>query len=233
MASERFDVVSLSKQIDGRISPKPVEAEVVEITVGIDSPVLVSYLTAFYDQLEAIVHHQGGTLSITFEELETYIRAMIYSRVEYVNNRKPICHWRDELRVPAFLSIVLENMGKVDVADKGLLLVPKFRGEVPDVSLSWMQSISRKLKLFENHGVHFAEGYSRDTHGEYNFMTLELMNNKVMATENVAPPVYALLAGTLAIQGLSSVLSSQSFRVEYADVSHLANIVTRFAEAKS
>lgn len=230
--SERFNVKEISDQIGNRIAPKPVKTLEVEVAVSMDSPVLHSYLDAFYKELGILSRNRGGNVAFSFDDFRKYIATIVKSRVGYVNGERGVTvFYNDDIRVPAFLSNVLENLGLVSIPSRALELRPVYTGEDPGVDLRWMKDISRELKHYEDFGMHFAIGYSRDKEGEQHFMTLQMMEDKVMAMSDEANPAYALLASTLALQGLAAVLGAVNFRTEYAEVSHLQSLVIKFAEA--
>jgi len=100
---------------------------------------------------------------------------------------------------------------------------------VRDGDVTWLEGFSRKVKALSPLGVEYAEGYTRSRDGSYDFMTMALLGGEVRNISKHPHPVFALLASTLGVRGIESVLSP---RVSYGKASHFDSLIRNLAATK-
>jgi hypothetical protein len=208
---------------------------------------LAKYSEIEYQALHAKVTLSGGEVPFTMEEFKEYIRALVYSRVAWVNSLKYVVHPNEPIAVPAFLSVVLMNIGNAEEVSLGLRLVPEIKGmfhivekgegnnkekvwEVKpfniiekDLKLAnkdLMQKISNYLKAIE--GYEYGKGYLKDKSGTFDFMSMQVVDSYITHHEAQAHPVYALLASILQPHLVASALSPL---VRYGSVEFLKGLL--------
>lgn len=228
--TKQRSAMSISGDIENLVTTQPVDYVTADVRISAASSVLKKYISELYQALEAEALVRGGRMTFDNEAFIRYVATIIKSRIDYVNNKHAILRFDDKVRVPAFLSVALEQIGKVEIPEKGISLIPVYSGETELLTQEEALALSRKLAYFENHGFRFATGYSREREGEVGFMTMELIENKVMCDTNTHHPVYGVLAGFFEVTGLVKVLGAQAFRVKYTELSHVEQLVLRFVQ---
>jgi len=244
------DTAAQSKYADvttNRLSPGPFDFTTVDVYFSLASTVMKSYLDAQFAQYDQAVCQSGGRLTFTKEEFIQYCGTTVQSRIDWTNNNRPVIHPMAGYRVPAYLSLVISNIGKVEIAEKGLVLKPCFDGsncweelneegekvifedEFVPMTAQECEQMSLKLRGIERNGFTFAEGFAKDKEGAEAMMTMQVVENQVLALNQDAHPFYSVIAATFAVQGMANQLGSQAFRTKYGDLEQIANLVTGFA----
>jgi len=215
------------------ITPVPAEYEVVEVKVNLVSQVLHAYGSELYSNVEGVVMMRGGSVPFTEEELQSYLQQLVRLRVDYVNNQRVPYRPTDLIAVPAFVSVVLQNLGVVHHLELGLELRPVIdggKGAWSEEDLEVLKKVSRGIIAMGNYGLEYAKGYDRNKEGSFDFMTMSVLNDTVMGITREAHPVNALLASALALEGVEVALSP---RIVYGTMSHFAMLVRHLATLKS
>lgn len=224
---------NILSEAESMVTPQPTSYDVVKVNFSTSSCVLQSYLDAQYTQYDSAVAMSGGKLPFSKETFTRYCATIVASRINWTVGIKANVHPRSKTRVPAFLSTCLSSIGVVEIPEKGLRLVPHFVDEeVELLSESEVNQISSQLVLLESRGFTFSEGFIIDKVGSMQVMTMQVVENKVLSADTSAHPIASVIAGTFAIQGLATLLGEQTFRVQYADLSQLAQAVSRFTQPR-
>jgi len=230
----KMKLEDLTRRLDKTVVPTPVNYEQVDVSISASSPVFASYIKALYEEMESEVGLSGGRMSFTQEELVKYVSTLIATRVDYVNGTSPLFHFKEKIRVPAFLSVALEQVGKVEVPEQGLSLKPVcLISKLELMDLGQVEQMSRKLAQLERLGFRFALGYSREKSGEVSFMTMELLEDWVMSDSMDQHPIMALFASFFSVTGLVKVLGASAFRVKYCELSRAEVLVQKFARGEA
>jgi hypothetical protein len=205
----------------------PRSYDVVEVTVNLESQVLSNYTQALFENLENAVVSRGGQLTFSNEELLEYVQSLIAARIGYVTHTDITVRPMDNVCVPSYIAVLLSNIGKAVDHGLGVELVPA--SVKSPLTKDEIISFSRKLVSLSNFGFEYSDGYSRDKFGSWDFMAMTLIEDEVLRHDNVAHPVYALLAATVGLKGVESALSP---RVTYGSSNHLAQLVSAVATLK-
>lgn len=213
------------------IRPMAARYDVVEVNLHVDSPVLVVYTNELYNELVGLAEMRGGEFSVSEEDFTKYVNTIVKARVDYVRHERPLFGPTERVAIPSFLAVVLANLGIAVDVDKGIELRPSL--EIDDSSLlskDELFKISSVLKRFSSLGFEYSDGYARDRMGSWDFMAMSVIEDNVLRHDKESHPVYALMASTLAIRGIETVLSP---RIEYGSVNHLASLVRQVATVRS
>jgi len=240
------------KAAETRLSPQPRDQIVVEVSLDLTNRVLESYLVELYEYLRVEVLNQTAQkeLPFTVEDLRDYSWILIHQRVCHVVGQRVAIKAVDRFNVPAFLHLILAQLGKAEYVSRGITLIPalptfvdyerfaygdtswKFQrpgqeGVVRDVK--WMSTMSKYLQFYSKFGFEYGVGYDRDKAGSFEFMSMCVIDDHVMGHDEDVHPVYALLAAVLSLRGAESVLSP---RVDYGDMDEVRNLMRVFAAPK-
>lgn len=209
----------------------PAEYSEVDVMVNLNGKVLVTYVEELYSNLAMAVRLKGGELQFEEADLKKYVNTLIRERIRYVRGERIIVGPTERIVVPSYLSCVLSNMGKARHLDYGIELTPKLTdGDFPFFdNKSELISFSNRLKMLRGIGFEYAEGYTRDRDGSFEFMTFSLIDGVIKNISKEPHPVYALLSSTLSVRGVETVLLP---RITYGTEGHLAGLVRSLASLK-
>jgi hypothetical protein len=209
----------------------PAEFSEVNVNINLGAKVLTTYVEELYSNLAMAVRLKGGEIRFDEGTLKKYVNTLIRERVKYVRGERVIIGPTERVVVPSYLSCVLSNVGKARHLDYGVELTPK----LTDGEFEFMDdkteilTFSNGLKLLKGIGFEYAEGYTRDRDGSFEFMTFSLMDGVVKSISKDPHPVYALLSSTLSVRGIETVLLP---RISYGSENHLAGLVRTLASLK-
>jgi hypothetical protein len=216
------------------ITPAPADYEVIDVEVKLVTDVLSSYGSELFNNIQGVIDMRGGNLPFSEDELQKYLSLLVRLRVAYVNNKRVPYRPTDLIAVPAFVSVVLQNLGVVHHLELGLELRPVINGDNCETwseeDLRLMTKVSRGITALGNYGLEYAKGYDRMKEGSFDFMTMSVLKDKVMGITREAHPVYALLASVLNLTGIEIALSP---RIIYGSITHFKRLVAHLATLKS
>jgi len=232
-----------------RLRPMPRDFTTLEVSLDLTGKVLSTYIEELYVAFESELATQSAhQMLFTLQELTDYAWILVYERVAYVRgDQRPRLQFNDAISVPAFLSVVLAQLGRAEEPSLGLVLIPSLPSQItvtkdswtvktvePSVArvrdVTWFMRMSKLLTTFSKFGFEYAYGYDRAKSGSFEFMAMSVLEDHVMHHTDSTHPVYALLASVLSLRGAESALSP---RVDYGDVNEMRNLVRAFAVPKT
>jgi len=225
-------VDSLKRFSEERIVAAAVDFDAVNVVIDMGADILAVYSKELYASWDQSANIRGWCIPFTVDELLEYVRALVKIRVDYCAGRRVSIRPTDRIAVPSFLSVVLSNVGLARDIDLGIELRPVYAETSPgdrSDDVEWMEGFSRKVKALAPLGVEYAEGYTRSRDGSYDFMTMALLGGEMRNISKQPHPVYALLASTLGVRGIETVLSP---RVSYGKANHFASLIRNLAATK-
>lgn len=258
------DNALISRLVSVTEGVKPVTNQYETVLVEIsphDSYVFAKFIEASYDSMASAVAMSGGKLGFTPGSYARYLVTLVNARAEYSATGRAIVRPMDMITVPAFMNIVMNQIGKCTNDDIGLMLVPKYiphrppsydsKSEKIQVKLEnsllqtlftedeftpetfdymgreELENMSLKLRALRKFGFVMSEQpFDRSRDGDWEFMTLQVLNNAVMAMDTVATPVHAMLASVLNLKQVQSVMLP---RVNYGPVTFFSSLIEAVA----
>lgn len=222
------DVSQLKAFVEGRLVATPVSFDRTEVKIDLNAQVLTEYKRELFASWNQAVAMKGLTLGFVEKDLSDYIDMLVILRVDYVNGKRVDVKPTDGMVVPSFLSLILSNVGLARNPELGIEVYPVVIAEVK-IDPEFMWKISRCIRTLSSTGIEYAEGYTRSRDGSYDFMSMALIDDYVRNASNQAHPVYALMACTLGVRGIETVLSP---RINYGLQSHMRSLVRHLAATK-
>lgn len=226
------------------LRPRPIKFNEATVTFSVDDGVLCDYLQAEYQAIEYEFGRTFSEMKFTQDEFIQYCKTFLVSRIAWVNGFSNLLLIRPEARLicPAFLAQVLMNVGiatddhigfeirpgfkewnvekaTTKVSRNDLALIKNLTG-FDVLSDERVREISFWLGQLENYVGAF--GYLKDRTGSWDFMTMSLVQQEVLAPENTSHGVYAIMAATLGNQLVHAALS---MKVTYGDVAIFKSLV--------
>lgn len=210
------------------VAIRPVDFQQVDVAINLNEG-LLTFIEQYYDAIGQRLNQQGANVvPFTVDELRRYVITLIKSRVMWVRNERRIpIHYSERVVVPAFLNFVLSGIGRVELPDLGIELIPQFfesaqgsvvSTEVIDpqveqpVAVSQVMSkeeaiiFSNKLKPLSRLGFEFAEGYARDKTGVLDLMVLQMIEDTILSHTDKSHPAYAVAAYFLGLLQVTNLL---------------------------
>lgn len=179
---------------------KPVDYQRVDVQINLAEG-FDAFLEEYFEVVGQMLNQQGANeMPFTVEELRQYVVILIQSRVKWVRNERDfVLHYSERVAIPSLLSFMLSGIGRVELAELGIELLPKFEvdlGMTREQAKEWAIKFSNRLKPLQHSALalEFAEGYSRDKSGAFDMMVLQLIGDQVLSHTAQASPVYAVAA---------------------------------------
>jgi len=226
-----IDVKKLCEEVMVRA---PLDYSKVEVNFGVDTPVFKTFIKKYYMTLGVEADARGFDLKFSLEDLTSAIEHVLFSRITYVRGERAKEWFRPtdtSIYLPSALHVVFSNIGKAEDKDIGVYLEPKF---VPSKSFKLDFEKAKKtmaqLAVFEHWGFTFARGFLRDKKGDFEFMTMQLIETTIMRHNKEAHPVKALLASFFLKGAIESVLTP---RVTYGNYQLLERLVENLVSPRS
>jgi len=209
------------------VRPEPIDFKVVEVSMNpMSSKVFLDYSESLTLNLNASAESFGSSLRVTVDEIRSYLAALLYNRIAYVSRKGNNVIRRAAVTIPSFWVIVLENVGKVSDDTLGITLVPSMEQPLGFSTYQEIDEFSTKLRAFGRFGLSYGDQMPRDTSGSWEFMTCQAIKDRILRHDDKAHPVYALLASTVEMNSLESVITP---RVKYGYTEHFRQLVRNFA----
>lgn len=217
-----------------QVQPHATEPSVARVTCDQAEETLMSYV---HGLAQAIVETTDKELDLS--EVETrcrnYIYYLIVARIRYVNGEKlPLPATDRAWIVPAFINVVLAQIGRIDDPNLGLVLRPVLTEEQlkdQDWTVEKLTTEARWLRTrLDVANIEYANGLPKSREGNYQMMTLQVINDRVMGEDGSHPGVHALIAGFLGLKFLENVLAP---RVEYATINSVKRMLARVVDYES
>lgn len=188
------------------VAPHYVEAQTVTVNFFEEGNLIEEYCNIEYQAISYALEKSNGAVDFTKEQFLLYCKTMVYSRVAWVLNKRPLVHPTEHLIVPSFLMNIIMQIGVAQDLSLGITVQPS---TVPEdfegMEMSEMRKISMRLESLSGYEGGF--GYPRDKAGAWEFMTMSLINGDIRRHDAKAHPVYALMASVVGPKLIESVLS--------------------------
>jgi len=200
--------------------------ETVEVHLNPEnSPVFREYCLALADSLETAVALNGGNVRLDATQVTRYLTTLLDIRCKYVSGHRTLVAPRSTIYVPAFFSVILENVGMAADSSLGIELKPVFDCGDP-MDEEELHKTSSILRALTKLGLHCASQMPRDRKGSWDFMAMQLVEDVVKRHDDRSHPVYAFLSSFLAFKGLETTLFA---RVSYGHTGKFQSMVRQFA----
>lgn len=219
------------KDLVSQVQPHTTEPSVARVTCDQAEETLMSYVQGL---AQAIVESTDRELDPS--EVETrckeYIQYLIVARIRYVNGEKLPFPPTDRVWiVPAFINVVLAQIGRIDDPNLGIVLQPVLTQEQAHYEAWTAEKISREARWLRTRldvaNIEYANGLPKSRDGNHEMMTLQVINDKVMGEDGSHPGVHALIAGFLGLKFMENVLAP---RVEYATIKSVRRMLARVVD---
>lgn len=185
------------------VSPRPVRIDKLSVSFGsgVVSDFASSYSLAISSKMTKRVD-----ISISSEEMESYLNFLLKTRVDQVSGNKVDRSVR-MFAVPALFALALAHIGPCFDKEQGLDIIPVMDKSVKVISLDEAKAISMKLLLIEDFGFELVLGLPRDLKGDINFMLFHMAEGEILRHDRVAHPAYATLISFFRVNQIESLLS--------------------------
>lgn len=149
------------------------------------------------------------SLSPTFieEDFVSYIETLFAIRcTTMVESPKEYSKAIKRVKIPALIYLVMENLGRVEVKDAGLVLVPTWVGKNKKISPEEVDEFSLKMQELEDLGHEMARGLPSSSDGSVDFMMMQLIDGVIKTSMNDSHPVYALIRSFLQMASFQDLI---------------------------
>lgn len=226
------EIVKLNPQVANNLMTSGVKYIKYEtVSVDLSTPMMVDvYVKSLFDECESVIEHQGGKLRFEKNQLGQYCSALLKMRVSRIN-RAQVPQWvrnKTSFVVPAFLSVLLSNIGIARDITLGIELIPTWKDDFW-ISEDDFSLVERELRAMAKFGFEYADAMPRGTDGSWDLMTMQVVNGEVVNHDGKAHGVFALLGCFLNNQALQTVLLP---KVTYGATDRFGSLIKEFGRFK-
>lgn len=208
----------------GTAQPISVPAELVEVEVGVDD-LIGKYAKAFVNEAYRVNPLRAEQVGLTEDEVDAYCRYLLVQRVNTVHMDCPMFRKLKVLYIPSYVQYTLAMIGRVDIREKGLQLIPVAQ-DGPTITYEEAVAISEKIGSFINDLQIVQDAMPRDIHGNKDVMSCALCGGYVRSIEKVEHVSATYVAAYLGMKLRREVAFQALYRVQYDDVEFIASALT-------
>jgi hypothetical protein len=208
------------------------EIDEVEVSTNMDSAVYREYVEQFALNLSSAQEIEGVETAFTIDDMNRYLRTLVQVRVKMVSREKVDFGWKDSIAIPSFFALLLSKIGKSTDYTLGVTIVPKFDdSDFVPMEFKEVRAFSNKLfSASRRFRFELSTQLPRDLKGDWEFMSMQLMEDQIRHHSGDPAPYKAVLASVFAWKGLEVVLLP---RVIYGYTNTWLPLIRRFAHVES
>lgn len=189
-----------------------------EITVVIDGGGLSLVAEAYLTNVEKVYRGTNMVGELNAEDLHRYFKTLVWLRVQQVTTNRLEGHDVRAYAIPAFVGLLLHNIGTVHDDDYGFTLVPSMEKPEDALDVKEMLRISKAIRSLRD-AFQPVDFPLRSMRGSVEFMSKAVIGNVVMSYRAHDAQVYAYLAA-LVNQLILEEASKPFYYVTYGDLNY-------------
>jgi len=151
------------------------------------------------------------------ELMYKYFNTLLWMRVAYIKNDKTFLPYQESsqlVAVPVLVYQLIISIGRVHDSEWNIHIKPSYTTDGDDLlSVDELNRVSSLLRGLENNGLKQVIGMPLDKQGDFEFMVMNHINNRI-TSHRVSHPVYGFLAAFLKSTG-SRAVYDQVQRIHY------------------
>jgi len=215
---------SVSKLIgDEVVKPSPSHYDVIEMEISPDRFV-GDYAKAFLDQVWSVDEPLANRVNINEQELIDYIYFLIAQRVNFVNGVKSNGFKLQKLWIPAFVDLLLTEIGEVQIREFGITIKPVL-GDIDVISFDEALNTSVKLSRFSDKISMYTNQFPRTPEGDVEVMSTAFVDEYLKSFSNTISPASRFVAAYLGNQLKAKEVLRGLFRVSYEPVDYMSQVI--------
>lgn len=212
--------VSLDKLAEG-IKPIPAQREIIEVEVSTND-LIRDYGRAFVLEAKRRNPLEADRQELTEQELLDYCDFLLYQRVQQVNDQDVPWRQLKLLYIPSFVQYCLTLIGRLEIRDLGITLIPVFSGQ-PKLSLAEAKTISQKIAAFEDDLCVLQDAMPREVTGNQDVMTTVLIAGYMRSMQKVTHLAATYVSAFLNLKLKQETVFASLFRIQYDDLDYIAS----------
>jgi len=202
------------------VKPTARKHEKVEVVLNPDQ-VLGNFARVFVNEAVRRNPLTFDRVNLTVDEVESYVHFLVHRRIQCVH--QACTDWRKLkiLWIPAYVQYCLRLVGRVNLQEEGLDLMPVLADTVKVITFEQAVDISEKISAFEHDLQLVQDGMPRDSKGNVDVMSTALIAGYVCARKKVH--VAATYVCAFVGMKLKQEVAFQAlYRLQYDDLDYIA-----------
>lgn len=219
MRSDNIKSSSFEEQMQkldfGSGHPTSVETEVIDVKINPDT-MIGNFCEQWVNQSDIREPLRSEKLGLEPEELKEYIHFVLYQRILMVQGKAKQVGRLKNLYMPEFIAYVLHQIGRVDLRQYGLQLMPQM--DEPEMTFEQAMEVSSKVEAAQSWMKVTHATYPYDRTGDPDLMSTALIGSYMRSIMPVEHPVSTYLGAFLGLQLQKETVMSTLYRVQYDDI---------------
>lgn len=208
----------------GTAQPISIPMELVEVEVGVED-LIGKYAKAFVNEAMRVNPLRAEQVGLTEDEVDSYCHYLLVQRVKTVHMDCPMFRKLKVLYIPSYVQYALSMIGRVDIREKGLQLMPVVQDE-DVITYEEAVAISEKIGSLIDDLQIVQDAMPRDIHGNKDVMSCALCGGYVRSIEKVEHVSATYVAAYLGMKLREEVAFQALYRVQYDDIEFIASALT-------
>lgn len=215
----------LETQFNLNYGTQPTTSTIEEIKVKIDPNIFISdYAKAYKSELGRRNPARDAAVDLTIEELQKYFLGILAIRFDQIEGECKVWRQAKELYIPAWIQFVISQVGRVVDVEKGLVMIPIYKGEY---DINELLDISNKLQVFKPDGVSLLkDAFPRTTDGDKDLMSMAIIDGYVKAMSKIPHPIQSYVSAFLGMQLEKEAAFKVIYRIRYDDVEFIRTMLS-------
>lgn len=224
-------------------TPMPRDIIKIEVEIGKGSFPVKDYANGLHDALCFNAYHSmksGQPLSITADEILWYLEVLLEIRVSVVNQEFKDRYVLKNLFIPSFFQMVLSLIGKVNIRERGIELVPVWKetsdsifqekGRLLPVVKSQLIEISNKLGYYER-AIHLEKAAMPSSpEGDHDLMMTAVIDGYVCSLNPVSHGFFTYVSAFLKMKLVQEASFKVLYQIQYDDVNLISSYLAQRKE---
>lgn len=206
----------------GCSKPTPVETIKVEVEIS-DMNLFSQYARGFVIECSRCNPLKFDKCNLTPEKMETYVRFIIQERVKLCSDQYVKTYRLKMLYIPCWLEKVIQTIGRVEMRDIGLTLLPKLPEDWVDIDFDkdGIADIAEEVGAFEEDVEMVHDAFFKKREGDKDVMSCALIANYVRAIKPVQHVVSTYIAAFAGFKVSEAMSLAILYRISYDDVNFI------------
>jgi hypothetical protein len=207
----------------GKTNPTSIKTETVNVRIS-EENLFPEYAKLFVDEARRSNPLKYAQVRLTIEEMESYVRFLIYWRIKYVHNECNIWRKLKILYIPVWIQYAMAMVGEVRMRDLGLIFMPTFDEQV--ISFEEASNISSKVGEFLDELQIVRDAFPRTIEGDPDVMSTAIIEDYVRSIRPVEHVAATYLTAFMGMKLQEELAMKILYRKEYDDIAFIAASIT-------
>lgn len=220
------------EEISKEFMPEPHAETMVKQTIKLEPSQLVHDMAVLENrEMERVMRFTDNDVVLSVQEIEKYLKTILYLRVIQTNNSRSLAGYRfalKSLNIPVRLYQIILSLGEAVDRDYGIRFLPVMEIDAEDLlTPDELREYSDRLSVLIPEGYLVVEtGLPTSIYGELGFMACLLVSDEKIFSYRKDHPVYGFIAAFFRSELINKAFD-MDYRIYYGSVEDYRVVLSR------